>query len=180
MKTINLLPSSYKEELSQEENWKLVLILGILFLIFLISLALVLFSIKIYVQGQADSLKIMADLQEKALQTSGIPDLKGKINLSNQKILKLESFYKAQPDTPLILEDIFKTLPATVYLTNLTWQKSVYLVSLAGFSPTREALFELKTNLEAKKEFKEVYFPPADWINPSNIDFEVTFKIVSE
>ncbi len=175
---INLLPSSYKKELLQEENWRLTLILGILFLIFLVSLILLLISIKIYIQGQVESLKVLADLEEKSLKTSGIPDFREKIDMANKKILGLESFYKAQDSTVEVLENIFQTIPAKIYLTSFFWQKSASQVSLSGFSPSREALFELKKNLEEEKEFTDISFPLSNWQKPTDIDFTVTFKMV--
>ncbi len=174
---INLLPPSYKKEILQEQNWKLTLILGLLFLIFSVSLILVLFSIRIYIQGEAESLKVSADLGEKSLQESGTLDFREKIESANQKILKLESFYKNQDNTLIFLENIFKLIPENIYLTSLFWQKSASQVSLTGFSPSREALFELKKNLEERKEFSDISFPPSNWINPVDIDFQVTFKI---
>lgn len=175
---INLLPPSYKKELLQEENWRLTLILGILFLIFLVSLILVLISIKIYIQGQVESLRVLADLEEKSLKTSGIPDFREKITLANKKILGLESFYKTQDTTVEVLENIFQTIPAKIYLTSFFWQKSASQVSLSGFSPSREDLFELKKNLEEEKEFIDIRFPLSNWQKPADIDFTVTFKMV--
>lgn len=177
---INLLPSQYKQELIKEENFRLASILGTLFLIFLISLVLILFLVKIYIQNQAESLKIMVSLEEKKLQTAGIQTLKEKISLANQKILKLRSFYRAQPDLIWLLGKVFQALPSQIYLTAFSWQKNTSQITLSGFSPKREILFELKKNLEGKKEFSEIYFPPASWIEPTDIDFQVSFKIISE
>ncbi len=174
---INLLPPFYKKEILREQNWKLTLILGLLFLIFSVSLILVLFSIKIYIQGRVESLKVLADVEEKFLQESGTPDFRGKIDSANQKILRLESFYKNQDNTLSFLENIFRLLPEKIYLTSLFWQKSASQVSLNGFSPSRETLFELKKNLEERKEFSDIYFPPSKWIDPVDINFQVTFKI---
>jgi Tfp pilus assembly protein PilN len=174
---INLLPPQYQAELKQEENWKTVLILEIVFLIFLVSLILILFSIKIYLQGQVESLKVLVDLEEKTLQTFGISDWREKITLTNQKILKLETFYKTQVRATKILEEIFQVLPSEISLTALSWQKNISQVTLAGFSPSREILFGFKKNLEEKKDFSQIYFPPSNWIKPVDIDFQVSFKI---
>jgi len=50
-------------------------------------------------------------------------------------------------------------------------------VSLSGFAPTTETLFEFKENLEKEASFKEVCFPPTNWVNLTDIDFSVTFII---
>ena len=174
---INLLPLRYKEQLKQEENRKLVLISGIIFLIFLISLILILFSIKLHIQGQLESVKVLADLEEKTMEKSEIQILKGKINLSNQNLSKLKSFYKKQVSSVDILEKIFNTVPAEIYLTAFSWQKNTSQVTISGFSPHREILFVFQQNLEQTEEFTEIIFPPQNWIKSTDIDFHVSFKI---
>lgn len=175
---INLLPPRYQEELRQEENRRLTSILGILFLIFLISLTLILFSVKLYIQGQLESVKVIVDLEEKTLQVSEIQSLRERINLANQNLSKLDAFYKKQVSSIEVLEKIFKTLSPEIHLTGFSWQKNTSQVTMSGFSPSREALFGFKKNLEETKEFTEIYFPPQNWIKPVDIDFNVTFKIM--
>jgi Tfp pilus assembly protein PilO len=174
---INLLPPSYKEEIVKEEKWKMVLIMEFLLSIFLISLILILFSVRIYIKGQVEALKISASLEEKNLQALGIQTLREKTGVTNQKILKLESFYKNQTDSMELLEKIFKTLPSETNLAVFYWQKSISQVSLSGFSSSRANLFELKKNLEAEQEFSDIYFPSQNWVSPTDIDFQVTFKL---
>lgn len=174
---INLLPPSYRAELKQEENRKLILILGMLFLIFLISLTLILFSVKIYIQGQLESIKVLAGLEEKTLQTSEIQGLRDEINLTNKNLSKLNSFYKKQADSIGVLEKIFKTLPSEIHLTAFSWQKNNDQVTISGFSPSREVLFNFQKNLEGSKDFTEIKFPPQNWIKSADIDFYVTFKL---
>ena len=174
---INLLPPAYQKELKQEENRRLTVILGMLFLVFLISLILILFSVKLYIQGQLASVKILADSEEKTLLTPQIQDLQGKINSANRNLAKLALFYGSQISAVGILEKIFKTIPSEIYLTAFSWQKDTSQVTISGFSPTREVLFNFQRNLEAAKEFTDFNFPSQNWIKSSNIDFYVSFKI---
>lgn len=174
---INLLPPQYKQELVKEEKRRLVLILSVLFLIFLVSLILILFSIKISLQGQVEALKIIADSEEKTLRTSEVQILREKINLANQNLLKLKSFYRDQISSTEILEKIFQTIPSGIELTSLSWQKDNSLVSLSGFSPNREILLEFIKKLEEKKEFSEINYPTTIWVEPVDINFSLTLKI---
>jgi len=173
---INLLPPQYKAELKEEENWKLTLILSILFLIFLACSTLILFSIKISISGQAEAQKILLLQEEKKFKESQIQNLEEKITISNQALLKLNSFYQSQTNLTEILEKISETLPTNVYLTTLNFNPAQ--ISLSGFSPTREILLEFKKNLEQEELFEEIYFPPSNWVKPTDIDFSVNFKIV--
>ena len=181
---INLLPPQYKAELKEEENWKLTLILSILFLIFLVCSALILFSIKISVSGQAEAQKILLLKEEKKFEESQIQNLEEKITISNQALLKLNSFYQSQTNLTEILEKISETLPINIYLATLNFnpltatenEKHAAQISLSGFSPTREILLEFKKNLEKEQTFEEIYFPPSNWVQQTDIDFSVNFK----
>jgi Tfp pilus assembly protein PilN len=174
---LNLLPLEYKKKFKEEENWKVVLILEMLFLIFLISLILVLFSVKIYVQGQVESLKIRIEVEEKILQMPEMQGLRAKLATPNQDLSKLESFYRSQAKPTEILEKIFQTMSSGIHLTSFSWQENTSRAALSGFSPSREILFKFKNNLEEKKEFEVETFPESNWIKPTNINFNLTFRI---
>ena len=178
---LNLLPQKEKEELIQEESFKLVLVLGILILIFLICLSLILFSIGISIGGQLAIEKAL--LSQKETEISHLRDLEKEIKNLNLTFSKLNSFYQKNPNFVKILEITSKTLPPGTYLTsfnfNLPAKDKKYLgeVILNGYSPTREILLEFKKNLEQEELFQEVYFPPANWVEPTDINFTVNFKI---
>ena len=174
---INLLPPLYQQELRQEENRRLILILGMLFLIFLISVTLILFSVKLFIQGKLESVNVLLNLEEKTLQTSEIQSLRERINSINQNLSKLNAFYEKQISSISVLEKVFKTLPPEIYLSAFSWQKNTSQVAISGFSPNREVLFLFQNNLEESKEFSGIELPTQNWIKPVDIDFRVTFKI---
>ena len=176
---INLLPPEQKEELLLRERQNIILILGILFLSFLISLSLILLSIKISFSGDSEIQKII--LEERKKEVSFDKELEEKIKNSNQVLSNLNSFYQSQFNLTQILEKISGLLSSGIYLTNLNLnplekEKEVQ-VSLSGFSESREILLSLKENLEKEAEFTRVYFPPENWVKPNDINFIVTFKI---
>lgn len=180
---INLLPPQEKKILILEEKKRLIIILGSLILISLICLVLILFSIKINLQGQLEAQKITLSFSEKEFQKPEIQNLKKEINLTNKNFSKLNSFYQNQINFTEILEQISGILPEQVYLTNLSinyrsekdqeWQINS---SLSGFAKTRDILFEFKSNLEAE-DFKEIYFPLSNLIEKTDINFNLSFKI---
>lgn len=180
---INLLPPQQKEELKQEENFKLVLILGILILIFLLCLTLILFSIKISIEGQLAVQK--AFLSQREREISQVEDLEKEIKNLNLTFSKLNSFYHQNPNFVKILEITSEALPVETYLTSFNFnpltqvedEKYLGEVSLNGYSPSREILLEFKKNLEGKDLFQEVYFPPTNWVEPTDINFTASFKI---
>jgi len=170
---INLLPPEQKKELLEETSLKLTLILGILFLSFLLSLFLILFSVKISIFRDLEVQKAFLEEREKIISLN--QNFEKEIKESNLSLSNLDSFYRGKINLIQILEKISGILPPGTYLTNLNF--NLFQISLSGFSPTREILLSFKENLESEKEFSEVYFPPENWVKPSDINFSVTFKI---
>ncbi|MFH1841285.1 MAG: PilN domain-containing protein [Candidatus Nealsonbacteria bacterium] len=177
---INLLPPQQKENILKEKQYKLVLILEILFLSFLFCLSLILVSLKIYISGQVESQKIVVQLEEENFKKSEAQSLEKEIKLINKNLLSLNSFYESQVDWVDLLERISRDIPEGAYLTNLSVvpQKEGWLsCSFVGYSSTREVLSELKRTLESEEGFKDVYFPPSNWVKSKDIDFSATFNI---
>ncbi|MBU0476723.1 PilN domain-containing protein [Patescibacteria group bacterium] len=177
---INLLPPQYKEELKQIANFKLVLVSGGLVLFFLIFTILALFLIRTQLLAKVEAEKTTIQVKEHQLEESELQDFREKVKTANRDILRLNSFYQGQHNLAKVLEKTSESFPSGLYLTSLSYQKNVSQVSLSGFSPTQEALFELKKNLEAKEDFAEVYFPLSNWINLTDINFYATLKVISQ
>lgn len=179
---INLLPPQQKEELKEEESFKLILITGILLSIFLIYFCLILFSIKIYISGEVKSQEILFSQREKEVNTPQAQTLQKNLIDFNQTLSRLYNFYKNQIIFSNILEKISETLPEGVSLTSISispapaagdWRMDC---NLTGFSLTREALLLLKENLEKEETFGKISFPPANWAKPADISFTVSLK----
>lgn len=177
---INLLPQQQKEEIKKEKNLRLVLILGVLILVSLVCLYLILLTITIFVSTGAEVQKILYQERETELKTPHVQDLQKNLNTINKTLTQLDSFYQDQVNSTEVLERISSTLPAGVFLTNLSlnFQSEKGICNLAGFSPTRDLLLELKANLETEKDFDEVYFPPTNWVQPNDINFTLNFKVM--
>jgi len=172
---INLLSPIEKEKLLLEKKKRIVIILWILVLFFLTCSILILFSIKTYIQAQVKSQQYLLTEAKKEKNQSEIENLQEEINSINSRLTKLSSFYQDEIYLSDILEKISKTLPKELYLTNLS---IIFpFVSLSGFAPTTETLFEFKENLGKEPSFKEVCFPPANWVDLTDINFSVTFII---
>ncbi len=172
---INLLPPVEKRKFSSEKNKRIATILWLLVLFFLTCSILILFSIKTYIQTQVKSQQYLLAEIKKEKNQSEIENLQEEINSINLSLMELNSFYQNGIYLSDILEKVSNTLPKELYLNNL----SIVFpsVSLSGFAPTTETLFEFKENLEKEPGFKEISFPPANWVNLTDIDFSVTFII---
>lgn len=175
---INLLPPKYKEELKREENFKMVFILEILFLAFSISLALILFSIRIYLSGVIEEQNIFYDSKNR--EFSQHKPAESKLHSINKTLIKVDSFYKEQFELSDFLERISKLLPPGIYLNSFSYEEREKKINLSGFSPTVEQLLEFKNILEKQSDIKEIVFPTTVWLQLKNIDFNTSFKISGE
>jgi Tfp pilus assembly protein PilN len=176
---INLLPPEQKEENLFRERLNLILILGTLFLSFLISLSLILFSIKISIWGNLKVQELFIEAKEKEISLS--QDLEEKIKNSNQSLSNLDYFYQNQLEITEILEKIAEILPPEAYLTSFNLnpltqkEEGRVQISLSGFCPKREILLSFRESLEKEEGFSKIYFPPENWVSPSNINFSTAF-----
>lgn len=185
---INLLPSQQKKELAEEKKYRLVLILGIIFSLSLISLFLTLSALEIYISGQVSSQKLLVELGEKEFRASDTQKLESEIGAVNQRLLDIESFYQNQFRAKAIIERVAKILPPGVYLTQFSLslkpadkeKKREMQLSLSGFSPTREILYNFKKNIEKEKDFQNIYFPSSNWIKPADVDFSLIISLNPE
>lgn len=173
---INLLPPEERETLIFKKRFKIVLILGTLFLIFLAFLGSFLLSLKIFVSSQADSERERFVLKRKEIETSEAQALREKTTFFNSNLSKLDSFFEDQIFLTDVFEEINQLLPEGTYLTSFFYQEDKKQFSLTGFAPTREVLFELKKNFEEKEEIMEFNFPPSNWVEPRDIDFHLSFQ----
>lgn len=173
---LNLLPSEQISELRKENKLKIILVLELVVLSIFISQILLFFLINNYITADLDIQKIYSKEKEEELKAPAFKELENKINLSSSVLSKLDSFYKSQVKTAAILEKISATLPKDAYLTSLNLNPSSLQVSLAGFAPDREDVLELRENLEKEKDFSNIYFPPENWVNRYDINFNVFFK----
>jgi len=177
---INLLPPEQKEEILFRKRLNLILILGILCLSFLISLILVLFFAKNYFLWNLETQKIF--IKEREREISLNKDLEETIKESNLSFSKLNSFYKTNINLTQVLERISEILPSNTYLTSFKFspirgEEKAFQISLTGVCPNREILLLFKKKLEEEKSFSNVYFPPENWVQSTNVQFKVFFKL---
>ncbi len=180
---INLLPPQQKESLLEQTRLRLVMILGILFLSFLICFFLSLLLVKSYVLASIETQKII--LEERKSIISLNQDIEKKIRESNTLLSDLDAFYQEGISVTRVLEKIGALLPPQTYLGEFSFNKvenrgeKESRVSISGYCPSRESLLEFNARLEKEDGFSNVAFSPSSWAKPNDIDFTVSFKVIS-
>ena len=176
---INLLPPKQKKELSEKKDLKTAFILGVLFLSFLLSFTLILFTIEIFISRDLEVEEVFLGEKERVVSLN--KEIEEDLKETNRSFGNLKSFYKEKGNLILLLEKISALLPTGTYLESFNYNplevsgeiKST--VSLSGFCPDRETLLTFKKNLEKESQFLNINFPPENWIEPLNIKFNVSF-----
>ena len=182
---INLLPPLYKEEFLREKKWKIALNLGVFIFAALICLSLIFWTVAISVEGLNKAHKILADAEEKTVKLEeeraaflGVDGLMAEVRTINDDLTEIISFYEEKVNFENVFEGLAESLPPESYFTEFSYQKKSGQISVCGFCPTRERLFELKQILEAREDFKDMYFPSSNWLHPN--EFCLNFKIYGQ
>lgn len=176
---INLLPPQQKEKILEQQHLKLALILGIVFLSFLVSLFLVLFLVRSYILADLETQKI--NTKEKRKEIALNQDLEKEITEANILLSDLNSLYENNLDLTKVLEKINATLPSGTYLTSYSLgfskkgKEEIVSISLTGYCQSRDTLVKFKESLEAEEVFTEVSFSTESWVKPT--EFRVNFRI---
>lgn len=178
---INLLPLEEKQKLFLKKKEKLTIIWGIVILVSLVCLTLILLSIKFYILAETDYQKNMLKQAEQENQTPDVASLTSTIKKYNVILAQLDSFYTKEIHFNQVLKiitDISK--PKNLYLTSFSLSRdktgAVQLI-VAGISDTRENLLVFKKNIEQDQKIENPYFSPESWLNPTNANFSLTFKV---
>ena len=180
---INLLPPEEKKKLLLEKKRKIVTIFWLLAVFFILCLILFLFLAKIYLQSEIKSKKAVLAVVDKGIEQTKIKNIRQRVKSANLNFKRLGSFYRQKIYFSDILKNISEVIPQNIFLTSISIKFSankkkepVAEISLSGFSPTREILFDFKENLQNSGYFKDVYFSPSNWIKATNINFFITLK----
>ena len=150
----------------------------------MVTLSLILFSVRIYVSGQAESQRILLSLEQQKSKTLEAQNIEREINLINQNLSNLSSFYDRQPNLTELLGKISHIISADMYLNSMSLKPNGgdgdrFQVLLTGYSPTREILLDFKKKLEVEPSFQGIYFPPSNWVKPVDINFSAIFEVTT-
>jgi len=188
---INLLPPEEKELLIFEQRKNLAIIICIIFLAYLLSLALIFlivnFSILLKIQQQQD----MLSNSEKLYQNSDFVFFKNLVEKNNQSLNIIDKFYKNNSYVSDVVKSISEVeKPSGLNLTDITIERGASVaikvnqkdngttmrVTLLGLSDDRDTLSAFKENLEKNQKISNIDFPADNWLKAKDINFYLTFQ----
>ena len=177
---INLLPPEEKRELILKKKNRIIIILGFVFVFFLICLTLVLFSVKIFLLGENVIQKQRLDEVSKDYNSASLTLAAKDIKEYNKTLDGLDYFYKNQ----IYVNDALKSflnisMPKGVYLINVLVARKTensVTIDVYGFSDSRDNLLVFKSNVEKEKLIKNPIFSQDSWVKSQNVNFYLTFQ----
>lgn len=180
---INLLPPLEKEKNIKERKGRVLIIFWFYGFFFLCVFSIILFFVDSYIKNEIEIEKILLEAEEKKFEGKGIKEIQAQIAVANQLLSKASSFYASKPYFSDVIVKISENTPDGIYYGNLSVaagrdEKASFKFSLSGFAPSRESLFELKSNLESDGYFHNIDFPTSNWVKPENINFFASFEII--
>ncbi len=176
---LNLLPPAEKKDLRISEFNRLIFSLAgwflVILVIFSIFLAGAFLSLSILLKEQAN----LVAIRESEPQMQNLLKIEDKIKQTNQIIKQINSKQRQMVLWTPLLERLTKTVPAGLYLTNLSYQPSGNRIILNGWADQREDLLCFQRSLEENPFFAEVETPLANLVKEKNIDFSFTLHLDS-
>lgn len=181
---INLLPPAEKERLKNERTTKVITILWSFVLIFLVAVILCFVYVYFYINEKINEKRLLISDVEKSYTQTSLKDFQKELAKFNSDVEKIKNFYEKKKYVSDTIEKLADVIgEQKIYIKNFSFslirkeKSSLYSISITGFSPDREALFDFKKSLEEESAFSDIKFPQENWVKPTNINFEASFSI---
>lgn len=179
MLRINLIPPEQKERLRLRIYYQNIISSGLILLLLILILIIFLAGFLTFLHFRYWSIenKIIIE-QSKVIQTETIKGMERKVKDLNKEISELKDIQNKKSNFYSILNDISQNLLVGVKIYSLEIDRTSKLVTVIGFSPTRDNLLSIKKTLETSPNYKNIDFPLSNLANPTNINFRFSFNYV--
>ena len=177
---INLLPAQQQQKLLIIRRTKLINIIGLLALLFVLSLLLGVLALKFRLQGElvlAQALEGAARIELIKPENIQLKKDLLELNRKLKQILTLEQQY--QPGSE-ILKTLSALTPTGLTYNSLLFDRQANKVTLTGLAKQRAELLLFKQELEKALTFSAIDFPAVNWVKATDINFFITFKYRGE
>jgi Tfp pilus assembly protein PilN len=175
---INLLPPYWQKKLANEEICKTAAILGIVAVAALLAFALMLLLVRVFYSAELKALDIAVAEKEQEMKIFKVEPTEKEVFEKGQLAAKVGNFYKNQARMSAIFLEVAGSLPPGVTLSDFGF--SLGKVGLNGFAADRDSLVAFKNILEKHSNFKNIDFPPENWLTAKDINFSVYFDYDTE
>ncbi|MBI2121175.1 MAG: hypothetical protein HYU05_00530 [Candidatus Wildermuthbacteria bacterium] len=179
---MNLLPYSAIDALRQETRVRFFALVSIAAGIALLCVALVLFSLSLYVQGKSRSSELLLRSAQASFET--VETTRAGLASFNTTVQEVDALMRSRLYPTDIVSAIALHLPDDISITSLSVKRSSaqgknsagndIQVFVSGFAKTRDSLLSFRDALQSSLLFSDIVFPPASWSRPDDITFSFT------
>lgn len=177
MRTINLLPKPKQQDLKYEAHLhSMKVVIGISMFTFVLVLG-VQFGTKLFLQSQLRAMEGSIKLLQQQTVKEENTIIKNQVKDINNAITDYKDMAAAAPKWSKVLREFAAVPPASVRINSFNVDQKKRLVTIAGFSPTREGVLELYDRIKADKNFSSVVNPFENLSRPYNVNFNFSFVV---
>lgn len=184
---VNLLPAKRKMVLAQEARVRLSLILSVSGIASLLAFCLLVLALHFYVAGRIRTAELsLASFESRVAQ---LKRAEQDMRETNAELQSVAEYYRGQDRAVPVLELLTDHLPSSLSLRGFSFtvsrdrksgKRQDPVVTATGYAASREALLLFRERLIGDPAFRDVEFPPANWVLPSDIQFSFTARVHDE
>jgi len=177
---INVLPQEEKKTLKKEYWMRFSSVVLSLVTVSTVVAILLIFPLYFFSKSKvefAENRLEVFNIENPEIATDSIDT---KINDINSKLVLLDSKKSNYVASEELTTNILEVLPKGIVLSNISYNESssnIKNIEIRGVSSDRATLRNLKSNLDAIKKFTTVTLPISDFLEPSNINFNISIVI---
>jgi len=178
---MNLLPPGQKKRIKILILYRDIISSGlILFLMFLLLIIFLGGSLTFLNMQYLTFEKDINDQQSRVIQTETsktipLKTIQDKIKELNDGILAIKKIEDAKSNLYDVLDRINEEIFQGVKIYSLQAENDSKLITVSGYSSSRENLVAIRKILNSDSHYKEVDFPLSNLANPTNINFRFSF-----
>ena len=175
MKIINLLPPAEQKIIKLERinsYFKRFLLLAIIIFILMISGFI---AWRFYLQSTLSNIDTDIVKAEALISSQDNQKTKAEVERNNDIITDYNTFAAANPNWSPVLEAFAALVPKEVLVTNFSANTKTGKIDISGTGLNRDAVLQLRSNILATSQFRNINLPLENLQKPKNTPFNYTF-----
>ncbi|MBU3918707.1 hypothetical protein KKC63_02255 [Patescibacteria group bacterium] len=172
---INLLSLKEKKERKQEQDLKVIFIIGVFILSALIVAGLSFLSIDFYLANQVEYQKALTE--SRISETNRIKLLDEKISKIDNILFEFNDFYNEQFTISTFLYELSDLLLPGISLDFFSYNEKGNKIMITGTASDVEEADEFRNALREQEGLNNIIFTLPDWLQTGKINFRVEFEL---
>ncbi|HEY0220681.1 MAG TPA: hypothetical protein VGC58_00465 [Candidatus Paceibacterota bacterium] len=178
----NLLPDSFKEDLTREYHLRRFII--VLFFVIFIQISFFILMLPSWVTSLSKEKEVTLRVEKmnESPLISSLNMIKPTIKALNSEIILMDR-YLDYPEAMPFFSTVLSKKETSIKINQFSYTaigSSTATISLQGFSATRDSLVEFKKSLDDLKIFKSVDLPISNYAKDRDINFSMTINIANK